>query len=171
MDISKINKTIEKYQQECDVIAEKLERARQALIDDPTDEGQLKVIRNLESELTDRQALLQASQVALTKQQEADLQAQEKAMVEECKRLRSEADGHVKNAWKVLNELIQATDAILENVRKVESLAGSNHRELHFGDASDYRTMVLLRKEIDKWKQGHDAEAGYAEMIRKGLWK
>jgi len=33
MDISKLNKTIEKYQQECNGIAENLESAKQALIE------------------------------------------------------------------------------------------------------------------------------------------
>jgi uncharacterized protein (UPF0210 family) len=171
MDISKLNKTVEKYERECNAIAEKLEMAKQNLIDDPTDESRLKAIRNLESQLADWESLLQASKQAVKKQQEADELAKEKAMIEECKRLRSEADKQVDVALKAIKEVLNATEAVKANVTKVESMAGINHRELQFGDVMKYRSMLDLRKRLANWASAFDFEASMQDMIEKGLWR
>lgn len=171
MDINKINRTIEKYQKECDAIAEKLEVAKQNLIDDPTDESRLKVIRNLESQLADWESLLQASKVALKKQQEADELAKEKAMIDECGRLRAEADKQVDVALKAIREVLKATEAVKANVVKVESISGINHRELLFGDVMKYRSMLDLRKRLANWASAFDFETSVQDAIEKGLWR
>lgn len=171
MDINKIERTIEKYQNECDAIAEKLEQARQALIDDPTDESQLKAIRKIESELTDRESLLQASKQALKKQREADELAKEQAMIEECKRLRSEADKQVDIALKAIKEVLKATEAVKTNVIKVENLTGVTHTELNFGGVMKYRMMLDLRKRFAEWSRAFDFEMSIQDAIAKGLWK
>ena len=171
MDISKLNKTVEKYERECSAIAEKLEMAKQNLIDDPTDESRLKAIRNLEAELADWESLLQASKQAVKKQQEADELAKEKAMIEECKRLRSEADKQVDIAFRAIKEVLNATEAVKANVTKVENMSGVNHRELLFGDVMKYRSMLDLRKRLANWASAFDFEAAMQDAIEKGLWR
>ena len=171
MDISKLNKTVEKYERECEVIAEKLEVARQDLVDDPTDESRLKAIRNLESQLADWKSLLQASKQAVKQQQEADEKAQEKAMIDECGRLRAEADKQVDIAWKAIKEVLQATEAVKANAIKVESMAGINHRELQFGGVMKYRSMLDLRKRLADWASAFDFESSIQDAITRGLWK
>ena len=171
MDISKLNKTVEKYERECNAIAEKLEMAKQNLIDDPTDESRLKAIRNLESQLADWESLLQASKQAVKKQQEADELAKEKAMIDECGRLRAEADKQVDIALKAIKEVLKATEAVKANVTKVENMAGINHRELSFGGVMKYRSMLELRKRLAQWSSDFDFEASVQDAIEKGLWR
>jgi len=170
MDISKLNKTVEKYERECNAIAEKLEMAKQNLIDDPTDESRLKAIRNLESQLADWESLLQASKQAVKKQQEADELAKEKAMIEECGRLRAEADKQVDIAFKAIKEVLNATEAVKANVIRVENMSGV-HRELNFGDVMKYRSMLDLRKRLANWASAFDFEAAMQDAIEKGLWR
>jgi len=151
MDISKLNKTIEKYQRECDAIAEKLEVARQALIDDPTDESRLKAIRNLESQLTDWKSLLQASRTALIKQQGIEAEAKEKAIVDECARLKAESELAYKKAFDLLVETAHAMGKVADLVRKGQEVAG--HRfDLNFG-AHDPKLDALfyIHRQIVGW--------------------
>lgn len=153
MDISKLNKTIEKYQHECDAIAEKLEVARQALIDDPTDESRLKAIRNLESQLTDWKSLLQASETALIKQQSIEAEAKEKAIVDECKRLKAESDKAYDKAMALLVETIKAMEKVKDLVIEGENVA-SHRRELNFGARDQkYPDVFYIYRLVSDWYQ------------------
>ena len=149
MDISKLNKTVEKYERECNAIAEKLEMAKQNLIDDPTDESRLKAIRNLESQLADWKSLLQASKQAVKQKQEADEKAKEKAIVDECARLKSEAEKGYDKAVELLVETAKAMGKVADLARQAEAL---NRWELDFAKHDNkYPELWAIHRQIVAW--------------------
>jgi len=109
----------------------------------------LKAIRSLESQLADRMALLTASRQALTKHLEAEAVAKEKAIVDECNRLKGEAEKGYDKAIDLLVETAKAMGKVADLAKQSEAL---NRWELDFAKHDNkYPMLWAIHRQIVAW--------------------